>query len=61
MKPAGRHVEVVLSEDGQNTLRLAGVESTEAALSEFFVEDTDDLGMWVRVTRDDGAHSLIIR
>lgn len=61
MKLAGRHVEVVLSEEGQTALRLAGLEFPEAALPAFSVEDTDEIGMWVRVTREDGAHSLLIR
>jgi hypothetical protein len=61
MKLAGRDVEVVLSEDGQSALRLAGLELPETALAGFFVEDTDEMGMWVRITRADETHSLLIR
>lgn len=61
MKLAERHVEVVLSEEGQTALRLAGLDYPETALAGFFVEDTDEMGMWVRVTRADGTHSLLIR
>lgn len=61
MKLAGRRVEVVLSEEGQSALRLAGLDFPEAALPVFFIEDTDELGMWVRVTREDGTHWLLVR
>jgi hypothetical protein len=61
MKLAGREVAVVLSEEGQSALRLAGLELAETALAGFFVEDTDEMGMWVRVSRADGMHSLLVR
>jgi hypothetical protein len=61
MKLAGRDVQVVLSEDGQSALRLAGLELPEATLTGFSVEETDEMGIWVRVTRDDEIHSLLIR
>ncbi len=61
MKLVGRQVEVVLSEDGQSALRLAGLELPDRALAGFFVEETDEMGMWVRVTRADEIHSLLIR
>jgi hypothetical protein len=61
MKLAGRDVQVVLSEDGQSALRLAGLELPETPLTGFSVEETDEMGIWVRVTRDDEIHSLLIR
>ena len=61
MKLVTRQVEVVLSDEGQTALRLAGFDFPEAVLPLFFVEDTDDLGMWVRATRNDGVHSVLIR
>jgi len=61
MKLAGRQVEVVLSEEGQGALRLAGMEFPETGLGGFLVEDTDEMGMWVRVTRGDETHFLLIR
>jgi hypothetical protein len=61
MKLAGRDVEVVLSEEGQRALRLAGLELAETALASFVVEETDEMGIWVRVTRADEMHSLLIR
>jgi len=61
MKLAGRYVEVVLSGEGQTALRLAGLELPETALTGFFVEDTDEIGMWVRVIRGDETHFLLIR
>jgi hypothetical protein len=61
MKLVTRHVEVVLSDEGQTALRLAGLDFPEAVLPLFYVEDTDDLGMWVRAARNDGVHSVLIR
>jgi len=61
MKLAGRRVEAVLSEEGQTALRLAGLDVPETALPVFFVEDTDELRMWVRLKREDGTHWLLVR
>ncbi len=61
MKLAEKHVAVILSQEGQAALQLAGAEVTEIPLADFFVQETDDLGMWVRVNRDDGEHSLLVR
>jgi hypothetical protein len=61
MKLAGRDVEVVLSEEGQSALRLAGLDLPETPVAGFFVEETDDMGLWVRVSRAEEMHSLLIR
>ena len=51
---------MVLSEDGRSALGLAGVTwETSGLLLE--VVDTDDLGIWVRVQREEGEHTLLIR
>lgn len=61
MKLAGRDVGIVLSEQGQSAVRLAGLELPETPAVGFFVDETDEMGMWVRVTRADEVHSLLIR
>ncbi len=61
MKLVTRQVEVVLSDEGQAALRLTGFDFPEAVLPLLYVEDSDDLGMWVRDARDDGVHSVLIR
>ncbi len=61
MKLAERQVAVVLSQEGQAALQLAGVDVGEGPLPEFLVEETDEIGMWVRVARQDGDHTLLIR
>ena len=58
MKLAGRQVDVALSEEGQTALRLAGLQFPETGLAGFVVEDSDEVGMWVRVIRGDETHSL---
>ena len=45
MKLAGRDVEIVLSEQGQSALRLAGLELPETPVVGFFVDETDEMGM----------------
>jgi hypothetical protein len=61
MRLAEQHVAVVLSQEGQAALQLAGAEVTEIPLADFFVQETNDMGMWVRVNRNDGEHSLLVR
>lgn len=61
MKLAGRDVEVVLSKDGQSALRLAGLQLPEANLVGFSVEETDEMGIWIRVSREDELHFLLVR
>jgi hypothetical protein len=61
MKLAGREVEVVLSAEGQSALRLAGLELPETALTGFSVQETDEMGIWVRVTRADETRVLLLR
>jgi hypothetical protein len=61
MKLADKHVGVVLSQEGQAALQIAGVDLAEIPLADFLVEETDDMGMWVRVDREDGEHTLLVR
>ena len=44
MKLVTRHVEVVLSDEGQAALRLAGFDFPEAVLPLLYVEDTRRFG-----------------
>ncbi len=54
-------VVVLLSDEGQSALQLAVPSLPETRLAPFYVQDTDDIGMWVRVKRPDGEHLLLVR
>ena len=55
-----RTVSIFLSEDGRSVLGLAGITGETPEL-QVEVEDTDDMGVWVRIQRDEGEHILLIR
>ena len=53
-------VSIFLSDDGRSALGLAGVtaETSELLVD---VEDTDDMGVWVRIPRGEEEHTILIR
>jgi hypothetical protein len=55
-----RTVTVFLDQGGREVLDLAAVSHSEAGL-QVYVQDTDDIGIWVRIAREDGEHVLLIR
>ncbi len=61
MNIAQRAVTAVLTDDGREVLKLAAIDLPESASVLFFVQDTDDLGLWIREPREDGQHLLLIR
>lgn len=62
MKLNGRLATVTLSEDGLQAMQGAAVRIEEGVLAvSVFVQDTDDMGLWVRIGREDGDHLLLIR
>ncbi len=58
---AQRTVAVVLTQEGREALQLAAVNLPESAAMLVHVQDTDDLGLWVRTPREDGEHLLLVR
>lgn len=61
MRVAQRTVAVILSDEGRGVLQLAAVNVPESAAMLVHVQDTDDLGLWVRTPREDGEHLLLVR
>jgi hypothetical protein len=51
----------VLSDDGRAALELLRVGLSDEPAMAAVVEDTDDLGLWVRIRRHDGDHLVLIR
>jgi hypothetical protein len=52
---------IFVSEKGREVLKAAAVDIQESLAVMLFVQDSDDLGLWVRVNRADGEHMLLIR
>lgn len=61
MRIAQGNVAILLSDEGHEVLQLAVPELPESRVISFYVQDTDDLGIWVRIRREDGNHVLLIR
>ena len=61
MKISERDAAVLLTEDGREVLKHAAVNVSESMFLAVRVEDTDDIGIWVRVSREDGDHLLLVR
>jgi hypothetical protein len=52
----------LLSDEGLDALRIALPDLPDSPLVFLFIQETDELGLWVRVKRkDDEDHVLLIR
>lgn len=56
-----RRVAIFLDEDGRAVLSSANVRIAESAGLLVYVQDTDDIGIWVRIDREDGEHLVLVR
>jgi hypothetical protein len=56
-----RTLAVLLNEDGRKVLDLAALKLAESSFLWVYVEESDDLGLWARVNREDGDHLVLIR
>jgi hypothetical protein len=56
-----RRVAIFLDQDGRALLGLADVKTPESGGLLVYVQDTDDIGIWVRIDREDGEHVVLIR
>jgi hypothetical protein len=56
-----RTVAIILSEEGREVLRLAAVNIPDSGAILMHVQESDDLGLWVRTPREDGEHLLLVR
>ena len=61
MKLIQRTVTIVLSDDARPALERAALTVPDPPTLTAFVQDTDDLGIWVRVGRTDGDHIVLVR
>jgi hypothetical protein len=56
-----RRDALFLDEDGRAVLELVNVPMSSAAGLLVYVQDTDDIGIWARIEREDGEHIVLIR
>jgi hypothetical protein len=56
-----RRVAIFLDEIGRSVLSLADIQLAETASLLVYVQDTDDIGIRVRIEREDGEHVVLIR
>ena len=61
MTLAQETVALVLDDEARSVLQRASFPTPEGPKIEVFVEETDDLGVWVRAKRSDGRHMVLIR
>ena len=61
MKIAERDAAILLTQEGRDVLRHAAVGVAESLFLAVRVEDSDDVGIWIRVSREDGDHLLLVR
>jgi hypothetical protein len=61
MKLTGQTVTILLTEDGRQVLSLASIGLPESNFLTVSVEESEDMGLWIRVPREDQMHFLLIR
>ena len=61
MKITERTAAIILTEDGRDVLKMAGVNLPEQPAILAYINDSDDIGLWTRIPREDGDHFLLIR
>ncbi len=61
MKLSGQTITVLLTEDGRQVLSHASVNLPESNLITVSMEESEDMGLWIRIPREDQMHFLLIR
>jgi hypothetical protein len=61
MKLAGQPVTVVITDEGEEVLKLVGVSLSNPGLLAVAVEESEDLGLWIRLRRAEGVHIFLLR
>jgi hypothetical protein len=61
MKLAGQSVTILITDEGEEVLRLVGVSLPDPGLLLVAVEESEDLGLWIRLRRTEGTHIFLLR
>ena len=59
MKIGERDITVLITDTGREVLKSLNLD--DSAMQWLYVQDTDDMGIWARVPREDGNHLVLIR
>jgi hypothetical protein len=57
----GRTVTVILSDDARDAMQRAVAETVDPLVIAGLVQDTDELGVWLRVGPEDDKRVLLLR
>lgn len=57
MKITDREVTLFLDDDGRAVMGLAALDTHYPV----YIKETDDMGLWARIQRQDGEHTVLIR
>jgi hypothetical protein len=58
---AGSTATILLSEDGREVLELAGIHLADQMALIAWIEESEDLGLWIRIARQDQPHLFLLR
>ena len=61
MRLAGQSAVVLIADGGRDVLELAGVNPPETSLFPVSIEESEDLGLWIRLQREDQVHLFLLR
>jgi hypothetical protein len=61
MNLTGQKLAVLLTEEGKQVLALASVGVSESPSLSVSVEESEELGLWIRVPREDQVHFFLLR
>jgi hypothetical protein len=61
MNLSGQKLAVLLTEEGRQVLALASVGDVESPSISVSVEESEELGLWIRVPREDQVHFFLLR
>lgn len=61
MKLAGQTAIILIADGGRQVLELAGVSLLDSALLPISIEESEDLGLWIRLQREDQVHLFLLR
>ena len=59
MKIGERDITVLIDDTGREVLKSLNLD--DSPMQWLYVQDTDDMGIWVRIQREDGNHLVLIR
>ncbi len=54
-------VTLIVTDQGRQVLELASIRTPETSALLANVVESEDLGVWIRVARDDGEHDFSLR